>query len=73
MVAEVGRKRGAAEAGLAPARRIEIDDVKQLFMQQKGHLDYFFSQVRRLARCWSGRDAPRPRVPSFGEILNTLG
>ena len=27
--------RGAAEAGLAPARRIEIDDVKRLFAQQK--------------------------------------
>ena len=53
MVAEVGRKRGAAEAGLAPARRIEIDDVKRLFAQQKGHLEYFFSQVRRPGRGWS--------------------
>lgn len=69
MVAEVGRKRGAAEAGLAPARRIEIDDVKQLFMQQKGHLDYFFSQVRGVGPT----RRPAASRAEFGEILNTHG
>ncbi|MDA9097738.1 hypothetical protein N9L76_02260 [bacterium] len=42
---EAGRKRTADEAACG-TRRIETEDVKTLFAQQKGHLDYFFSKVR---------------------------
>lgn len=45
MGAEAGRKRRADEAS-GSARRIEVEDVKALFAEQKGHLDYFFDEVR---------------------------
>ena len=45
MGAEAGRKRRADEAS-GRARRIEVEDVKALFAEQKGHLDYFFDEVR---------------------------
>lgn len=45
MGAETGRKRRAEEAS-GSARRIEVEDVKALFAEQKGHLDYFFDEVR---------------------------
>ena len=45
MEAEAGRERCADEAS-SSARRIEVEDVKALFAEQKGHLDYFFDEVR---------------------------
>ena len=45
MGAEAGRERRADEAS-GSARRIEVEDVKALFAEQKGHLDYFFDEVR---------------------------
>lgn len=45
MEAEAGRER-CADGASGSARRIEVEDVKALFAEQKGHLDYFFDEVR---------------------------
>ena len=66
MVPEAGRKRTAAQAS-GGTRRIETDDVKALFAQQKGHLDFFFSKVRPIPKL--NTLAPKSAAPIRGTRL----